>query len=265
MNLIDNVSIKRARDDEAVILANICKEAFHTDVETGMFPEPAKPGGPPGYDSPDFQKFIMSVMKYYKILLNDKIIGGLFFDIGNAEHYVLERIFVSPAYHNRGAGMRAIELAHEKHPEAKIWTLGTPKWNPRTQHFYEKCGYVQVGWEEVEDPKWWGVWYQKTAKQHTFPKIKELEDGLQAITVEGKVISVSPASEKTAEDGKGTVLIADAELADDSGTISLELKGHHLKCVTEGKRIRVERGNVSTQEGKSLLQLLPWGRIITLL
>jgi hypothetical protein len=41
-------------------------------------------------------------------------------------------------------------------PEARRWTLGTPLWNLRTQHFYEKVGYVKIGMEGSD-----GVRYEK--------------------------------------------------------------------------------------------------------
>ncbi|MHA2296067.1 MAG: GNAT family N-acetyltransferase [Candidatus Hodarchaeales archaeon] len=266
--MIDEVRIERASDEDAAVLADVCKEAFHTDVNViAVPPGSAKPspGGPPGYDSPDFQKLIISVIPYYKILLGDKIVGGLFFDNGNSEHYVLERIFVSPSHHEKGVATRAMELVHEKHSEAKIWTLGTPKWNPRTQHFYEKLGYVQVGWEEAEDPEWWGVWYQKTVKPYTFPRISELKDGMTAVSVEGKITSISSAREVDSGKGGKTKMVANAELVDDSGKIQLELEEHRLPFVEKNKVIRIEYGKVSYRDGKLLLQLLPYGRIITLL
>ena len=63
-----DVRIELAREADAEVLAKISKEAFHTDSELGAsstLPEPRGSGGPPGYDSPDFQKFIMKVMDYY--------------------------------------------------------------------------------------------------------------------------------------------------------------------------------------------------------
>ncbi|MFW9990473.1 MAG: GNAT family N-acetyltransferase [Candidatus Odinarchaeota archaeon] len=263
MNAINAITIERAREEDAAVLATVCKEAFHTDVDVGA-PGSGEPGGPPDYDSPDFQKFIMSVLTYYKILIGDKIVGGVFFDHGNAEHYILERIFVSPAYHNRGIATQAMELVHKNHPEAKIWTLGTPKWNIRTRHFYEKLGYVQVGWEEEESPDWWGIWYQKNVKPYTFPKISDLKDGMRAISVEGKIASILPAREVESEKGREKTIVAGAKLVDDSGKIILELRGHHVQVVRENKAVRIENGQVSTQEGELLLKV-PYGRIITLL
>jgi len=42
------------------------------------------------------------------------------------------------------------------YPLAKVWRVGTPAWNVRTRHFYEKLGFVKVGTDGRD-----GVIYQK--------------------------------------------------------------------------------------------------------
>ncbi|MHA2332925.1 MAG: GNAT family N-acetyltransferase [Candidatus Hodarchaeales archaeon] len=262
----EEISIVRAHEEDSVILAEISKDAFHTDVLDGIAPSSWKPSGPPGYDSPDFQNFIISVIDSYKILLGDEIVGGIYLDSGNKEHCILERIFVSPAHHNKGIAGRAMELVHDKYPEANIWTLGTPKWNARTRHFYEKHGYVQVGWDEVEtpdNPDCWGIWYQKTIRPHQFTKINQLVDGMFSISVEGKVAKVSAPKEVKLKNGKVAV-VATAELVDDSGTIDLVAWENNVRLVTAGKNIRVENAIVSSYKGKLQLEI-KYGRIISLL
>lgn len=264
----DEISIERAHEEDSAILAEISKEAFHTDVLDGIVPRSWnwKPAGPPGYDSPDFQKFIMSIIDGYKILLGDEIVGGIYLNSRNKEHCILERIFVSPALHNRGIASRAMELVHDKYPEANIWTLGTPKWNARTRHFYEKHGYVQVGWDEEETPdkpEYWGIWYQKTVRPHHFTRINQLVDGMSSISVEGRINKVTAAKEVQLKNGK-TAVVATAELVDDSGTIDLVAWENNVRLVTAGKKIRVENAIVSSYKRKLQLEV-KYGRIIRLL
>jgi RimJ/RimL family protein N-acetyltransferase len=38
-----------------------------------------------------------------------------------------------------------MEFLWKAYPLAKCWTLGTPAWNRRTRHFYQKVGFVEVG------------------------------------------------------------------------------------------------------------------------
>jgi len=261
------VSIEPAREANADILARISKKAFHTDAELGSsrtLSEPPIPGGPPGYDSPDFQKYMMKVMDYYEILAEDKIVGGLFFSSANQDHYVLERIFITPSYQRKGIAMRAMEIAFEKHPDAKFWTLGTPNWNLRTQNFYEKLGYEQVGWEEAENPEWRGIWYQKTVRAYSLPKIKNLEETKEIITIEGTITIVGSPRKAIQKNETGSETVADAVLKDHTGEINIIIKGFQIPYMTPGTNVRVEYATVESSSRKLMLDW-KYGRIINLL
>ena len=259
------INIEPAQEVDANILARICKDAFHTDAELGVsstLPEPRLPGGPPGYDSPDFQKFIMKIMNYYKILIKDKIVGGLFFSSANQDHYVLERIFISPDYHRKGIATRAMELALNKHPDGKFWTLGTPNWNLRTQNFYERLGYIQIGWEEADPPIMRGIWYQKTVRPYSLPNIKDLEEGMEFITIEGTVASIG-TPRKINQEGR-SVTVADAIIEDNTGKIYIIIKEFQKQYMSPGTKVRVEYALVKSYLEKLMLDW-KYGRIIILI
>jgi GNAT superfamily N-acetyltransferase len=133
---------EKAETKDAQVLAKVCERAFHSDVEHGA---PGPTGGPSGYNSDRFQMRMMIASEYYKILLDGKIVGGIFFGPVAYQHYELIRIFVDPEYQRQGIGAQAMAFMESLHPEVKRWTLGTPQWNRRTPSFYEKCGYVQIG------------------------------------------------------------------------------------------------------------------------
>ena len=104
---------------------------------------------------------MIRIGKYYKILDDLRIIGGfVVFDKGNG-NYKLGRIFIDPDYQNQGIGAQAMEYMEKQFPKAKTWTLGTPRWNRRTQHFYEKMGYVKIG---ADGPD--GVRYGKIVRKN---------------------------------------------------------------------------------------------------
>ena len=135
------IRFREARIQDAKALALASWKAFDNDIHYGA---PGK-GGPPGYKSDRWQSRMMRLGKYYKIMDDYRIIGGLIvFDKGNG-HYELGRIFIHPDYQNQGIGAQAIQFMEKTFPKAKMWTLGTPRWNHRTQHFYEKMGYVMIG------------------------------------------------------------------------------------------------------------------------
>lgn len=142
---MDHIALEATREVDVERLAEISKQAFHSDVQCGA---PAE-GGPPGYDSPEWQKAVMnSATAYFKIVVGGKLVGGLIaFDQGNGRYY-LSRMFIDPDYQRQGIGLRAVELLFQCFPNAKTWWLDTPVWNKRTRRFYEKLGFVVVNQHE---------------------------------------------------------------------------------------------------------------------
>jgi len=134
------IRYEKARSKDAAMLARISERAFHSDIHCGA---PAL-GGPPGYSSEQWQKKMMRIGDYYKILVGDQIVGGLIVFGKRPREYELGRIFVDPDHQNQGVGTQAMEFLGEEYPLAKRWTLGTPAWNRRTRHFYNKVGFVEV-------------------------------------------------------------------------------------------------------------------------
>jgi ribosomal protein S18 acetylase RimI-like enzyme len=151
---MDEIEMVLAEPIDAEILANISKRAFHSDIICGGKGN----GGPPGYDSPQWQSFIMNKSKYFKILLAKKIIGGVIVFIKGKGHYYLGRIFIDPSYHRKGIGTKAMQLVQSEFPLAHKWTLETPPWNSRTKEFYKKQGFQIIG-ENKED-----VYFEKVMK-----------------------------------------------------------------------------------------------------
>lgn len=81
----------------------------------------------------------------YKIVNNNKIIGGAVI-FGNKNCiYTLGAIFIDPTFQNQGIGQQVISMIEDKFPDAKKWNLDTPYLSFRNHHFYEKMGYIKVG------------------------------------------------------------------------------------------------------------------------
>ena len=154
------IRIEKATVQDAGRLTEIQTRTFQDDNK--LKPPGCSMEGPPGYDSVDWNAEWIEKTPYYKILFDDQIVGGLIvFDMGEGR-YELGRIYVDPDYQNKGIGQQAIRLMFRAFPEASQWTLGTPSWAVRNQHFYEKMGFVKVRETEV-DPKlgWSGIEYEK--------------------------------------------------------------------------------------------------------
>ena len=83
---------------------------------------------------------------FYRIRQKDgRIVGGMDIRPRNPFHYHLYMLCVHPEFQNRGIGTQAIQFALAQHPEARFWSLVTPKDNPLTRHLYEKMGFVFSG------------------------------------------------------------------------------------------------------------------------
>jgi len=134
-------TFEKARLSDAARLAEVSKLAFDYDIHYGA----PGPGGPPGYDSAKWQRQIMGFGDYYKILDGKRIIGGIIILRKAVREYEVGRIHIEPEFQNQGIGTEAFQFLWETYPLAKRWTLGTPGWNQRTQHFYKKVGFVEIG------------------------------------------------------------------------------------------------------------------------
>jgi len=141
-----NITFEPATLDDAETLMKLQIAAFHDDAR--MYPG-VKIGGPPGYDSIEHMHDKIKHEDYYKILVDNQVVGGFsVFNMGRG-HYHLDVIFIDPVYHSRGIGTQAMRFIERTYP-AKRWTLNTPGYATRNQHFYEKLGYVKVGEEPFD-------------------------------------------------------------------------------------------------------------------
>lgn len=259
------ISLKQAVEEDAEVLASISKRAFDTDIDVGApFSEP---GGPIGYDSPSFQKRVMKILVCYKILLEESIVGGLYISSRGKQHRVLERIFVDPPFHNRGIATQAMGILWGMYVDVQLWTLGTPEWNVRTRHFYEKLGFKQVGWE-AGDANSKGIWYQKVmdpTNPYEMMRIGELRDGLKDVTVEGIIKSKSEPRKVRSRSTGRPLTVGNANIVDSSGSITLVLWNEQIPKVKVDDRVRIEFGHVTSFRGEKQLNVGWMGKLVILL
>jgi RimJ/RimL family protein N-acetyltransferase len=159
---------EKARPEDGKALAHISGRAFDNDVNYGA---PGR-GGPPGYKYEMWQIRMMARGHFYKIIMDEGvpfIIGGFIVFQNAFGDCELGRIFIDPEYQNQGIGTQAMAFMEQAFPEARRWTLGTPSWNLRTQHFYEKVGYVKIGTEGRD-----GIRYEKRVVRAKHPALERL-------------------------------------------------------------------------------------------
>jgi len=256
------MTLEQARKEDAAELAEISKRAFHSDIYVGA-PTKGKNGnfheggGPIGYDSPEFQIRMMTVCRYYKMIYDGKIVGGLIASRKKPSHYHLERIFVEPEYHNRGIGTEAMKQVFAMFPDAKIWTLGTPEWNVRTKHFYEKLGFVQIGWTN-DELDWKGRYYEKLMDPnyaHEKMKISELEPNMTGVEIEAKILGISEPRQVRSKTTGELLRVAEALIGDGTETIKLTLWNEQVRQVKVDDRIRINNGYVTSFRGQKQLNV----------
>lgn len=130
--------------------------------------------GPPGMVDPEWTKIVIKSKEsvYYKILLEDRIVGGLIV-AADTEKYPEEnfwRIFVEPTYHNRGIGQEAMRQLYRLHPDVKRWRLGTPEFHTKNRHFYECMGFTLI---DIVKPE--HVWFRSAEYENALSQEERLE------------------------------------------------------------------------------------------
>jgi GNAT superfamily N-acetyltransferase len=149
------LSIKRAGQNEAEILHKIKNEAFQKDLDTYQDFETN-----PACESIDQMLYKINASDYYAIYFEDQIIGGVAVQKNVDFEYRISPLYLSPSYQNKGLGTQIINLIFPLYPDARLWTLSTPKPSMRNSHFYEKFGFNSVG-EHYINERLTLTYYQK--------------------------------------------------------------------------------------------------------
>ncbi len=139
------IIIKRAEVEDYKIITEIKMLAYND--ETRRF-GPGRDGGPFGYDSEEETQRLIKKYLFYKIMLDNKIIGSFWLYGEDDKSYELEDLCIYPEYHNKGFGFEALRLMERLHPQTRTWRLATPHYSVKNQYLYEKFGYRKTGQSE---------------------------------------------------------------------------------------------------------------------
>ena len=88
------IRFTKAKPRDAATLAKVSERAFHSDIHCGA----PSIGGPPGYKSAEWQRRMMRIGDYYRIRVDDQIVGGFIVFPKEPRCYELGRIFVDPDF-----------------------------------------------------------------------------------------------------------------------------------------------------------------------
>lgn len=81
---------------------------------------------------------------YYKIMLDDTIIGGVIIMEEDEQTVSIQDFCIAPPYQNRGYGKLVLSELERLHNDIPRWVLTTPVYSVGNQHLYEKQGYKKV-------------------------------------------------------------------------------------------------------------------------
>jgi RimJ/RimL family protein N-acetyltransferase len=139
MNLeAEMISIEKATDVDAEEMIKCKIDAFREEVILYGF-------GPPDYDSLEELIKLIKEENYFKILDNEKIIGGIRVRDNGEGQYWIGTIYIYSTNQNNGIGTKVMNLLFNEFEDSKKWYLETSYLSFRNQHFYEKMGFVKFG------------------------------------------------------------------------------------------------------------------------
>ncbi len=92
-------------------------------------------------------------------------------------------------------------------------------------------------------------------------KIKELQSGMKAVSVEAKVVEKSDPREVMSRFKNEPLKVADAIIADETGTIKLTLWNEQIDQVNVNNLVKVENGYVTSFRGAIQLNIGKYGKM----
>jgi replication factor A1 len=92
-------------------------------------------------------------------------------------------------------------------------------------------------------------------------EIKDLRDGAKRVSTEGKIVEKSEIREVRSKFGDCTYRMADAVLADKTGSIKLTLWNEQIEEVNVGDNVTIENGYVSSFKGEIQLNVGKFGKL----
>ncbi len=93
--------------------------------------------------------------------------------------------------------------------------------------------------------------------------IKDLNDGMKRVSVEGKVVEKGDPREVKSRYKDETYRIVDAVIADESGSIKLTLWNEQIEQVNVGDNVKIENGYVTSFKGEVQLNVGKFGKLTT--
>ncbi|MES5938641.1 MULTISPECIES: GNAT family N-acetyltransferase [unclassified Bacillus cereus group] len=105
---------------------------------------------PPSYSSVEMMRYSIEELDSFKVIVDDKIIGGIIVTISGKSYGRIDRIFVDPDYQGKGIGSHVIKSIEVEYPSIRVWDLETSSRQRNNHYFYKKMGYEIIFKSEDE-------------------------------------------------------------------------------------------------------------------
>ncbi|MDM5438799.1 GNAT family N-acetyltransferase [Bacillus hominis] len=146
------ISIEKATILDAEKLTAIMKRTFDEEAKQWLCDQEHVIDyniQPPGYSLVEMTKYSIEELDYFKVMMDEEIIGGIIVTISGKSYGRIDRIFVDPIHQGKGIGSQVINLIEEKFQNVRIWDLETSSRQINNHYFYKKMGYETIF--ETED------------------------------------------------------------------------------------------------------------------
>jgi len=100
---------------------------------------------------------------------------------------------------------------------------------------------------------------QRAALENVKVNIKDLRNGMKRVTVEANVVEKGETREVRSRYKDETYNVADAVVADETGSIKLTLWNEQIDQVEVGNKIKIENGYVTSFKGEIQLNVGKYG------
>lgn len=152
------VRIRKSINEEASILWNIQKQAF-----LPLYEKYHDKANPYLRGIEDITRRIESSMfRYYTILEDDKIVGGIVYRCRDAGEYYLQRVYIKPERQGKRIAQTAILLCENEFEDATCFTVDFPQDLEKNRRCYEKAGFCDTGRREEAEPGVVLAFYKKS-------------------------------------------------------------------------------------------------------
>lgn len=172
------ISIEKATILDAEKLTEIMKTTFDEEAKRWLYGQDDVIDyniQPPGYSSVEMMKYSIEELDTYKVIMGEKVIGGIIVTISGKSYGRIDRIFVEPFLQGKGIGSRVIKLIEEKFPNIRIWDLETSSRQINNHHFYKKMGYETIF--ETEDEYCYVKKIKIALSEENLVKNKDMKNG----------------------------------------------------------------------------------------